>query len=736
MRARELVGPRRALRRHVLEALIALALPIQTASAQARELVIQNRSSDSHVAFSPDGRLLATMSDASRTVRLWEVSTGHFVSELITRDGIFADVVFSPDGRHVAAVPMSLKHAMNGGGWIGTAAVWRVEDGMRLTGELPWTAAEVTAWASVTTDSAARRVATQTDSVRVISADGRIGVALDGERPQRVVTVRSLQTGVVTGRLPGTFSDVWLMALSPDGHFLALRCGPRVAEVWDLTRQERVRTPAMTGIPNAMAFASDGQHLATADERMIRLYDTRDWRATDSIAVDDELIAGIGEIVFSRDSKRMAIAGQDVRVIDLETRTVLPKPASKVTPIDAWSLGGSVLTVARSRGPKWRYADTTATVELWRFDAGAPRTIGSGLYQVASIATSSDGQRIVAGMMAETIWSRYTEAYEGGDWIWDGSRGITRISNGPGDRRPISDVVLAPDGASAIAVTHDPIPSTRGCAYIECGEDESTNYTVYVTRIDLRTGRQTDIVRLGRSDGLAGDVALSPRGDRVVARRDSVFRVTDANTGKRLSRFSVAGALGESDTFHACSGIDGPVMRFSPNGSTLLLTHAAGVAIVGATSGRVVRRFPVDTGESPRVLVSGHFASDSAIALLTCADSTSTTLLERLDIRTGQVQTIARLSGFPDDVLILPDGRFFTREGGVIRLYASTGELRASLLFGTDGEWMVVTPEGLYDASPRGTELALWRTGTTLTRVSEIVDGRHVPGLLRELMSR
>ena len=54
------------------------------------------------VAFSPDGRLLATASD-DQTVRLWDVPTGRPHGEpLAGHTGAVSDVAFSPDGRLLA----------------------------------------------------------------------------------------------------------------------------------------------------------------------------------------------------------------------------------------------------------------------------------------------------------------------------------------------------------------------------------------------------------------------------------------------------------------------------------------------------------------------------------------------------------------------------------------------------------------------------------------------------------
>ena len=53
------------------------------------------------VAFSPDGRLLATAS-GDKTARLWNPATGKHLRTLTGHDSAVHGVAFSPDGRLLA----------------------------------------------------------------------------------------------------------------------------------------------------------------------------------------------------------------------------------------------------------------------------------------------------------------------------------------------------------------------------------------------------------------------------------------------------------------------------------------------------------------------------------------------------------------------------------------------------------------------------------------------------------
>ena len=64
------------------------------------------------VAFSPDGRRLASASDDG-TVRLWDPATGAELAALTGHTGQVTAVAFSPDGRRLASA-----------GWDGTVRLW------------------------------------------------------------------------------------------------------------------------------------------------------------------------------------------------------------------------------------------------------------------------------------------------------------------------------------------------------------------------------------------------------------------------------------------------------------------------------------------------------------------------------------------------------------------------------------------------------------------------------------
>lgn len=121
----------------VLRAAIVIGvLCASVAAAQKPELIIQNRRPGEHIAFSPDGRLLATTGDEAKSTILWDATTGRMVRELapanrevFSRDSIGARISSGELGRlpqrYASVTQLALSPDRR---WLAvTANSWRVE---------------------------------------------------------------------------------------------------------------------------------------------------------------------------------------------------------------------------------------------------------------------------------------------------------------------------------------------------------------------------------------------------------------------------------------------------------------------------------------------------------------------------------------------------------------------------------------------------------------------------------
>ena len=182
------------------------------------------------IAFSPDGRLLATASDDS-TARLWDPATGEHLRTLTGHHSWVRGVAFSPDGRLLATASHDR-----------TARLWNPATGEHLrtlTGHAGWNC-EV-----------------------AFSPVGRLLATASSE----TLGLWNPATGEHLRALTGYGHMVGGMAFSPDGRLLATVGGDRTARLWDPATGEHLRT--LTGHHSAVwgvAFSLDGRLLATASE--------------------------------------------------------------------------------------------------------------------------------------------------------------------------------------------------------------------------------------------------------------------------------------------------------------------------------------------------------------------------------------------------------------------------------------------------------------------------------------
>ena len=329
----------------------------QSKPKEARpELVLQTGYSSffgaTRLVFSPDGRLLATTTFRSSTIKLWETATGRELRDLSTggqtSTGLSPVVAFSADGRLLAAAAGN-----------NTVKVWEVITGHEVQalagGQGSFVSALGVAFIGFSADG--KKLVTISDAIRVWDtanwreiktvdtgsinpasfAGGAAGSALsrDGSQLARVETERSktqikfldLSTGreIRSVELPHDQIDSIGLCFKADGSVVAAGIVDKKLKLWDVTTKQSERELATTIKDySPIKFSSDGRLVALSEGYIIKLWETATGRELPALNVPNNgVFADNGGVfvAFSEDGKKTATGGFGTPTLLWETET-------------------------------------------------------------------------------------------------------------------------------------------------------------------------------------------------------------------------------------------------------------------------------------------------------------------------------------------------------------------------------------------------------------------------------
>jgi len=480
-----------------------------------------HRDSVTSVAFSPDGRKLATGS-WDGAAKLWNIGGGQELATLKGHRSYVFSVAFSPDGKRLAT-----------GSWDRTVKLWDADTGQELAtlkghGDGVW---------SVAFSPDGKRLAT-------------------GSR-DRTAKLWDAVTGQELTTLKGHGDYVYSVAFSPDGKRLATGSWDHTAKLWDVgAGQELVTLKGHGNAVLAVAFSPDGKKLATGSmDHTVKLWDAAAGHELATLkGHGDEVLS----VSFSPDGKKLATGSRD-RALKLwdagagQELATLKGHGDYVTSV-AFSPDGKLLATGN--------ADHTA--KLWDAVNGQELTTLKGHGdEVHSAAFSPDGKKLATGSRdgAAKLWDAVTGrelailrghrdgvwsvafspdgkalatgGYDGAAKLWDvGGGQVLATLKGHADM--VYSVVFSPDGKKLATGSRD------GTAKLW----------------DAVTGRELATLKGHKS--AVYSVAFSPDGRRLVTGSyDRTAKLWDVGGGQELATLK-----GHGDGVRS--------MAFSPDGKMLV----------------------------------------------------------------------------------------------------------------------------------------------------------------------
>ena len=259
-----------------------ILLPTGVATAQLKATLEGHTDNVWSVAFSPNGKMLASAS-WDQTVRIWNVNTGRLLHTLTEHTNEVLSVAFSPDGNTLASAD-----------WDGTMHLWNPRNGT-LKRTLTGHAGGVTSVA--------------------FSPDGR---TLASGSADRTVRLWNPNNGKLKRTLIGHTNTVDAVAFSPDGDILASGSRDTTVRLWNPNNGKLKRTlTGHTDEVQRIAFSSDGDILASGSrDTTIRLWNPHTGRVKQILTGYTD---GINPVAFSPDGETLLIGGRGISVWSTQT---------------------------------------------------------------------------------------------------------------------------------------------------------------------------------------------------------------------------------------------------------------------------------------------------------------------------------------------------------------------------------------------------------------------------------
>ncbi|MDR1174304.1 MAG: caspase family protein [Treponema sp.] len=622
------------------------------------------------VALSPDEAYILS-AEEDNFVHLWDAQSGKILRTFWGHNAIISALAFSPDGKTFVS-----------GDRDGTIKLW-----------------------DITADKELKNLSGHSWRITTLaySPDGKYILSASWDA---TITVWDAQSGAEIHLLGVGRSNPAVSAFySSDGKYI-VSASEKNLIIWDAAAGKRLKALAEGKSFNFASYSPDGKKIASIDDDgIITIWNTETGREIRSIT------AGIAKgiyvekqaVAYASVNRVVSWSSQDIKIWDADT-------GQKIKEIEHHG-GYSILSgseegrhsVAISRNGRTFVGGTQQGVYVIDRESGEKlRTLSGTVDYVRAARFSPDGRQIMFELRhgnESGIWDiaggRLQKATKGSGgtineaYSYDGAKSVSVFLTGnmitirkTGTGEELKE--FEQEGASFNAAAFSP----DGKQVVIAGDGDAATGNIRIWEPGL-AGNGKIIRSFARDDTYS--VTYSPDGNRIVSGHDSDIKIWNPETGREqrilrghTNRITTV-AFSRDGKYLASGSRDTTIRIWDPESGKELLG-------ISDNTGRV---FSVAFSPDGKRLVAGSY--DGSVYLYDITDP------ERGSAKNRRIVQLVLFSGSDSAIASA------TRDIAVEEI----AEKAASV----DGEWIAITPDGYYQASPRGDRYLNVRVGNTVSGV-------------------